>query len=202
MAARATHKWAFKPGMRAGAYSWKSSTKAIEDDGVDYLVPIAHCFGQIAALPALMNLHADRDLDMIEAAWADHERFIHVPAGTLTLSCLLEAGRYDELLALLARKKTHLWDTHDCPDGYSSAPGAVPTQQGWPALQDQTGRASTPQRKPATALSKADDSIEVFDHNRRSAHSAQAPPGGRSSRPRLYVMQAARALVPLLKCAY
>lgn len=191
MMARATHKWAFKPGMRAGAYSWKSSAKAIErlksasseiravarvdpvaaaegvialaqriwpafehidtssgalgnavrrtleellpilieapadektrakwleqlreaieEDGVDYLAPIAHCFGQIAAFPALMNLHADRDLDMIEAAWSDHERFIHVATGSLTLSCLLEAGRHDELLALLARKKTHLW---------------------------------------------------------------------------------------------
>lgn len=191
MAAKATHKWAFKPGMRAGAYSWKSSAKAIErlksasseirsvgkvdpvtaaegvialaqriwpafehidtssgalgnavlqtleellpilieapadektrakwleqlreaieDDGVDYLAPIAHCFGQIAAYPALMNLHADRDLGMIEAAWSDHERFIHVATGSLTLSCLLEAGRHDELLALLACKKTHLW---------------------------------------------------------------------------------------------
>ena len=28
--AKATHKWAFKPSMRAGAYSWKSSSKAIE----------------------------------------------------------------------------------------------------------------------------------------------------------------------------
>lgn len=162
--ARATHKWAFKPGMRAGAYSWKSSAKAIdrlklasseirsvarvdpvmaaegvialaqriwpafehidtssgalgnavrrtleellpvlieapadektrakwleqlreaiEDDGVDYLAPIAQYFGQIAAFPALMNLHADRDLDMIEAAWADHAHFIHIPTGT------------------------------------------------------------------------------------------------------------------------
>jgi hypothetical protein len=191
MAKTPAHKWAFKPGMRAGAYSWKSSAKAIErlksasseiravarvdpvtaaegvialaqriwpafehidtssgalgsavrrsleellpvlinaptdektrakwleqlreaieDDGVDYLAPIAHCFGQIAAYPALMNLHADRDLDMIEAAWSDHERFIHVATASLTLSCLLEAGRHDELLALLARKKTHLW---------------------------------------------------------------------------------------------
>ena len=191
MAKTPAHKWAFKPGMRAGAYSWKSSAKAIErlksasseiravarvdpvtaaegvialaqriwpafehidtssgalgnavrrtleellpvlieapadektrakwleqlreaieEDGVDYLAPIAHCFGQIAAFPALMNLHADRDLDMIEAAWSDHERFIHVPTASLTLSCLLEAGRHDELLALLACKKTHLW---------------------------------------------------------------------------------------------
>ena len=191
MAGKVTHKWAFKPGMRAGAYSWKSSAKAIErlksasseiravartdptgaaegvialaqriwpafehidtssgalgnavrrtledllpilieapadeksrakwleqlreaieDDGVDYLAPIADRFGQIAAYPQLMNLHANRDLDLIRAAWADHARFSHVTTGTLTLSCLLEAGRYDELMALLALKKTSLW---------------------------------------------------------------------------------------------
>jgi hypothetical protein len=191
MAGKSVHKWAFKPGMRTGAYSWKSSAKAIErlksasseiravartdpitaaegvialaqriwpafehidtssgalgnavdrtlkellpvlidapadektrakwleqlrdailDDGVDYLAPIAERFGQIAAFPSLMNLHADRDLDMIEAAWSDHASFAHITTGTLTLSCLLEAGRYDELLTLLARKTTHLW---------------------------------------------------------------------------------------------
>lgn len=191
MAGKSVHKWAFKPGMRAGAYSWMSSAKAIErlksasseiravartdptsaaegvialaqriwpafehidtssgalgnavdrtlkellpvlidapadepirakwleqlrqailDDGVDYLAPIADRFGQIAVFPALMNLHADRDLDMLEAVWSDHASFAHVTTGTLTLSCLLEAGRYDELLALLARKKTHIW---------------------------------------------------------------------------------------------
>jgi hypothetical protein len=191
MVGKVTHKWAFKPGMRAGAYSWKSSAKAIdrlksasteiravaradptaaaegvialaqriwpafehidtssgalgnavrrtledllpilieapadektrakwleqlreaiEDDGVDYLAPIADRFGQIAAYPQLMNLHADCDLDMTRAAWSDHARFSHVTTGTLTLSCLLEAGRYDELMALLALKKTSLW---------------------------------------------------------------------------------------------
>ena len=191
MAGRSAHKWTFKPGMRAGAYSWNSSAKAIErlksatseiravartdpttaaegvialaqriwpafehidtssgvlgnavdrtleellpflidapadektrakwleqlreailEDGVDYLAPIAEKFGQIAASHSLMNLHADRDLEMIEAAWSDHANFTHITTVTLTLSCLLEAGRYDELLALLARKKTHLW---------------------------------------------------------------------------------------------
>ena len=83
--------------------------EAILDDGVDYLAPIADRFGQIAAFPALMNLHADRDLEMIRAAWADHARFSHVSTATLTLSCLLEAGRHDELLKLLALKKTSLW---------------------------------------------------------------------------------------------
>jgi hypothetical protein len=55
--------------------------EAIMNDGVDYLAPIAQCFGQIAACPSLMNLHADRDLAMIEAAWSDHASFAHVTTG-------------------------------------------------------------------------------------------------------------------------
>ena len=59
--------------------------------------------------PALMNDHADRDLDLIRAAWSDHARYEHVTSATLTLSCLLEAGRHDELLDLLAVQKTRIW---------------------------------------------------------------------------------------------
>lgn len=57
----------------------------------------------------MINQHADCDLDLIRQAWSDWERFSHVGTATLTLSCLLEAGRYDELLSLLAVKKTRLW---------------------------------------------------------------------------------------------
>jgi hypothetical protein len=197
MARKPVHKWAFKPGMRAGAYSWRSSAKAIErlkaasaeiravnrtdpvtaaegvialaariwpafehidtssgalgtavrrtlddlvpiliaapadertrakwleqlreaieDDGVDYLAPIADRFGEIAVFPALKNLHADRDLDLIQSAWLDWDRYAHVRTSTLTLSCLFEAGRYDELLALLAIKKTRCVFRDDAP---------------------------------------------------------------------------------------
>lgn len=186
-----THKWAFKAGMRAGAYSWHSSAKAaarlksasaeiravarsepgiagegvvalaeriwpafeyidtssgalgnavgktldallpvlihapadektrakwlerlrmaIEADGVDYLSPIAACFGRIAAYPALMDLHADRELDCLRHAWPQRDRYVYFPAANLTLSCLLEAGRYEELFDLLALKDTLLW---------------------------------------------------------------------------------------------
>ena len=191
MVRKPSQKWAFKLGMRAGAFGWRGSAKAIErlksasseiravnsadpvaaaegvvalaeriwpgfeqidtssgalgsavhrtlgdlvpiliaapadeqtrarwlerlreavlDDGVDYLGQISDRFGEIAAIPALMDLHADRDLDLIRKSWADHARFAHVPTATLTLSCLLEAGRHEELLALLAVKKTRLW---------------------------------------------------------------------------------------------
>lgn len=191
MARKSSHKWAFKPGLRAGAFGWRGSAKANErlkstsaeiravrridqvaaadgvvalaeriwpafehidtssgalgravrqtqeqllpilieapadeptraawlerlrvailDDGVDYLAPISDRFGEIAVFPSLQNAHADRDLDLVRAAWSDHARFSHVPTASLTLSCLLEAGRHDELLALLAEKKTLMW---------------------------------------------------------------------------------------------
>ena len=191
MVRKPSHKWAFKPGMRAGAFGWRGSSKAIDrlrsarseiraanradpvtaaegvvvlaeriwpafeqidtssgtlgsavrrtledlvpilieapadertraiwlerlreavlNDGVDYLAPISDRFGEIAAFPALMNLHADRDLDLIRSAWADHACFAHIATATLSLSCLLEAERHEELLALLAVKRTRLW---------------------------------------------------------------------------------------------
>lgn len=191
MARSRTHRWAFKPGMRAGAFGWRGTAKAaarlkaavreiktvrkidpvaagegvialaeriwpafehidtssgslgtavahtLEDlvpilidppadettraawaerlrtailgDGVDYLAPLADRFGEIAQVPSVINDHADRDLDLVSAAWADHDRFSHVPTATLTLSCLLEAGRHDELLALVDSARTRLW---------------------------------------------------------------------------------------------
>ena len=187
----AKHKWAFSPGLRAGAFGWRGSAKAIDrlkrarseiravnrkdpvtaaagvvtlaeriwpafehidtstgalggavsrtlddllevlinapateatratwlerlrtaiiDDGVQYLTPISEHFGRIAVFSVLMHKHADRDLDLIEQAWADHARFSHVPTATLTLSCLLEAGRHDELLALLKLRNIRMW---------------------------------------------------------------------------------------------
>lgn len=98
------------PADQATRAAWLERLReAILDDGVDYLAPISDRFGQIAAFPALMRLHAERDMDLIAQAWSDHARFAHVATTTLTLSCLLEAGRHDELLALLALRKTRLW---------------------------------------------------------------------------------------------
>jgi hypothetical protein len=85
--------------------------QAVLDDGVEYLAPISDRFGQIAVFPSLMHLHADRDLDLIRSAWAEHGQFSYIATATLTLSCLLEAGRHDELLALLEARNFRLW--HD-----------------------------------------------------------------------------------------
>jgi hypothetical protein len=66
--------------------------QAVLDDGVEYLAPISDRFGEIAVFPSLMHLHADRDLDLIRSAWADHGQFSYIATATLTLSCLLEAA--------------------------------------------------------------------------------------------------------------
>ena len=82
---------------------------AINDDGFDYLEPISERFGEIAAFEHLQNEHADRDLDLVRECFLPDGRFMFHPAKTLTLSCLLEAGRHDELTEMVMQKKRRLW---------------------------------------------------------------------------------------------
>ena len=69
---------------------------AIQDDGVDYLSPLAERFGSIAAYPALMNRLADDTIGVVRSAWTA-EGFAYAALAPVCLSCLLEAGRYDDL---------------------------------------------------------------------------------------------------------
>lgn len=82
---------------------------AISEDGVQYLFPISEHFGEIAVYPGLISTYADRDIDMIRMAWSDRTAFGFVATDTLCLSCLLEAGRTDELFALLDLRQNRMW---------------------------------------------------------------------------------------------
>jgi len=82
---------------------------AINEDGVQYLFPISERFGEIAVYPGLISTYADRDIDMIRMAWSDRTAFGFVATDTLCLSCLLEAGRTDELFALLDLRQNRMW---------------------------------------------------------------------------------------------
>jgi hypothetical protein len=98
------------PVDEAARAKWLNRLRqAIQDDGVDYLFPFSERFGEIAKFPKLMNEHADLDLAMIRHAWSDWERFSYVTTSTLTLSCLLEAERYDELTEVLTLQKSRSW---------------------------------------------------------------------------------------------
>lgn len=83
--------------------------EAVQNDGVQYLAPVEDRWGEIARDPELINDYADRLIDMVRRAWSDQERFHHVLGTTICLSCLLEAGRYAELLELLATRRMRFW---------------------------------------------------------------------------------------------
>ena len=48
-------------------------------------------------------------LERIREAWADRQRYNHVAGSKICLSCLLEAGRYEELRELLALRRYRFW---------------------------------------------------------------------------------------------
>ena len=83
--------------------------EAVQEDGVDYLDPVAERWGEIARDPALVNHYADMLLGRMREAWADRQRYNHVVGSKICLSCLLEAGRYKELRDLLALRPYRFW---------------------------------------------------------------------------------------------
>ena len=85
---------------------------AIEHDGVDYLQPVSDRFGEIAVYRSLQGKFADRNIEFIRFARSDGFPGSFVATDILTLSCLLEAGRYDELADIVALKATRSWSEY------------------------------------------------------------------------------------------
>ncbi len=97
------------PKVRAG---WLERLyDAVQEDGVQYLYPVEQRWGEIAVYPELMNAYADLLLPLLRRAWctgpADHD--VHITGHTICLSCLLEAGDYEELLDLLTNARNRFW---------------------------------------------------------------------------------------------
>jgi hypothetical protein len=82
---------------------------AVQEDGVEYLDPVSERWGEIARYPDLVNQYADMLLERIREAWADRQHFNHVIGSAICLSCLLEAGRHDELRSLMALRRHRFW---------------------------------------------------------------------------------------------
>ena len=83
--------------------------EAVHDDGVQYLSPVEHRFGEIARYPDLTNAFADELLPLLRQVWSDQKHFEYVSGTAICLSCLLEAGRYTELAELLAKQRMKFW---------------------------------------------------------------------------------------------
>jgi hypothetical protein len=66
--------------------------EAVQNDGVEYLAPLEDRWGEIAQYPDLVDEYADRMIEMVRRAWADHQTFQYVAGISICLSCLLDGA--------------------------------------------------------------------------------------------------------------
>jgi hypothetical protein len=86
--------------------------RAVMDDGVQYLSPVEDRWGEIAVYPELMAEYAERLRALIRRVWVDEPPGGHVSGTAICLSCLLEAGRYGDMIELLACARMKWWHWH------------------------------------------------------------------------------------------
>jgi hypothetical protein len=86
--------------------------QAVMDDGVQYLAPVEDRWGEIAVYPEFMNEYAERLRALLRRVWVDEPPGGHVIGTAICLSCLLEVGRYADLIELLARSRKRWWHWH------------------------------------------------------------------------------------------
>ena len=82
---------------------------AIEEDGVDYLGPVGDRWGELCGSLEVANRWADTLAPTLRACWSDPRPGNYFRGTTACLSCLLVAGRYDELFDLLAFDRYPIW---------------------------------------------------------------------------------------------
>ncbi len=82
---------------------------AMEDDGVDYLGPVGDRWGDLCGSVELANRWADDLVPTLRSCWSDPNPGNYFHGATACLSCLLIAGRHQELLDLLALNRKPFW---------------------------------------------------------------------------------------------
>jgi hypothetical protein len=86
--------------------------QAVMDDGVQYLAPVEDRWGEIAVYPELMEEYAERLRASIRRVWVDEPPGGYVVGTAICFSCLLETGRYGDLIELLACARVRWWHWH------------------------------------------------------------------------------------------
>ncbi|KMY65621.1 hypothetical protein AAU61_21155 [Desulfocarbo indianensis] len=82
--------------------------QAIQEDGVDYLAPLCERWGEVCGTPELASTWADGLMSTVKLAWSQEHRGYFVGT-TACLSCLLTAGRNQEVLDLLELAPFSWW---------------------------------------------------------------------------------------------
>jgi tetratricopeptide (TPR) repeat protein len=83
--------------------------QAIQDDGVSYLWLVQERWGDLCASAEIASRWADEILPLLRRVWSEERPGDFVSGTDLCLSSLLAAGRYQELLDLLALKERPIW---------------------------------------------------------------------------------------------
>ena len=86
---------------------------AIQDDDPPYIESLGEHWGALCADPALASHWADQLLPLVQHVMADRRKgtYAYSRSGTLCYSALFGAGRFDDLLAVLALDPKPYW--HD-----------------------------------------------------------------------------------------
>ena len=82
---------------------------AVEEDGVEYLSPVTDRWGEICGSEALVNRWAEDLCPTLRACWSDDRPGSYFRGSTACLSCLLAAGRDQEVLDLLELPRHAFW---------------------------------------------------------------------------------------------
>jgi len=85
--------------------------EAYQDDGVDYTMEVSDRWGELCGSNELRQKWLDELMPRLRINWFSGGKSIYFRGETACLSCLLELGRYEELLDLLERCSSRLW--HD-----------------------------------------------------------------------------------------
>ena len=83
--------------------------QAIKDDGVSYLSLAEEHWGELCGSAEVASRWADEIFPLLRMVWSDSQPGAYVSGTDLCLSSLLAAGRYQELLDVLALKKHPIW---------------------------------------------------------------------------------------------
>ena len=83
--------------------------QAMADDGVDYLSPVGDRWGEICGSVEVAGRWADDLVFTLRSCWTDPIPGNYFHGATACLSCLLVAGRYQELLELLELDRYSMW---------------------------------------------------------------------------------------------
>lgn len=86
--------------------------QAIQDDQISYIEGVGDRFGELCAKPEMASRWADELVPLIRTMWRHYQPGSFFSGTTAGLSCLLHAGRHQELLELLDLHPYKFWSYH------------------------------------------------------------------------------------------